>query len=125
MPLGPQNQGQPTSTILRIIHVRSGALNGHRNGENPAVWNGNLIHALPARTTIAKVEHHAALPFTAVFEFMAQLAARDGMAARALEFTILTAARTGEIIGNTKRSAKTDAASLGRSGSSTSPRHAT
>nr|WP_312017261.1 tyrosine-type recombinase/integrase [Bradyrhizobium sp. AUGA SZCCT0176] len=72
---------------------------GYRSGENPAAWDGNLIHALPARNTIAKVEHHAALPFTEMPHFMSQLAAREGIAARALEFTILNAARTGEVIG--------------------------
>ncbi|MBR1151552.1 site-specific integrase [Bradyrhizobium sp. JYMT SZCCT0428] len=72
---------------------------GYRSGENPAAWDGNLIHALPARNTIAKVEHHAALPFTEMPKFMSQLAAREGIAARALEFTILNAARTGEVIG--------------------------
>jgi integrase len=72
---------------------------GYRTGENPAAWEGNLVHALPARSTIAKVEHHAALPFTELTDFMAQLAAREGIAARALEFAILTAGRTGEIIG--------------------------
>jgi integrase len=72
---------------------------GYRSGENPAAWDGNLVHALPGRGTIAKVEHHAALPFAQVPEFMAALAAREGIAARALEFTVLTAARTGEVIG--------------------------
>ncbi|MCK1450439.1 integrase arm-type DNA-binding domain-containing protein [Bradyrhizobium sp. 35] len=73
---------------------------GYRTGENPAAWGGNLLHALPARNTIAKVEHHAALPFVEVPDFMAQLATREGIAARALEFAILTASRTGEIIGS-------------------------
>ena len=59
---------------------------GYRTGENPAAWDGNLIHALPARNTIAKVEHHAALPFAEVPDFMAQLAVRVDIAARALEF---------------------------------------
>lgn len=58
-----------------------------------------MVHALPARNTIAKVEHHAALPFNEVPDFISQLAAREGIAARALEFTILNASRTGEIIG--------------------------
>jgi integrase len=70
---------------------------GYRTGENPAAWDGNMIHALPARNTIAKVEHHAALPFTELPDFMTQLAAREGIAAMALEFTILNASRTGEI----------------------------
>lgn len=72
---------------------------GYRTGENPAAWEGNLVHALPARGTIAKVDHHAALAFTEVPNFMDQIAAREGSAARALEFTILNAARTGEVIG--------------------------
>jgi integrase len=71
----------------------------YRAGDNPARWEGNLVHALPARATIAKVEHHAALPFPELPSFMVELAAREGIAARALEFTILTAGRTGEIIG--------------------------
>ncbi|MHC2672753.1 integrase [Bradyrhizobium diazoefficiens] len=73
---------------------------GYRTGENPATWDGNLIHALPARNTIAKVEHHPALPFVELPVFMVQLAAREGIAARALELAILTASRTGEIIGS-------------------------
>src|SRR3954452_2884617 len=73
---------------------------GYRTGENPATWDGNLVHALPARSTIAKVDHHAALPFTELPDFMTQLASREGIAARALEFTILNASRTGEVIGS-------------------------
>lgn len=72
---------------------------GYRTGENPAAWDGNLVHALPARGTIAKVEHHAALPYPELPAFMAQLATREGIAARALEFAIAAATRTGEVIG--------------------------
>jgi integrase len=72
---------------------------GYRDGENPAAWKDNLVHALPARSTIAKVAHHAAMPFTELPAFMQELSPREGMAARALEFTILTAARTAETIG--------------------------
>lgn len=72
---------------------------GWRDGENPAAWDGNLVHALPAPGTFTQVKHHAALPFADVFDFMTQLATREGMGARALEFLILTAARTGEVIG--------------------------
>lgn len=72
---------------------------GYRTGENPAAWDGNLVHALPARAAIAEVDHHAALPYPELPAFMAQLATREGMAARALEFAIMTAARTGEVIG--------------------------
>jgi integrase len=72
---------------------------GYRAGDNPASWDGNLVHVLPARGTIAKVKHHAAQPFAELPSFMAELVACEGIAARALEFAILTACRTGEIIG--------------------------
>jgi integrase len=72
---------------------------GYRAGDNPARWRGHLSEALPARNGIAKVEHHAALPYAELPAFMADLRIREGVAAQALEFTILTAARTGEVIG--------------------------
>jgi integrase len=72
---------------------------GYRGGENPARWRGHLDSLLPARSKVRKVEHHAALPFTEIGAFMAQLREQSSTAARALEFTILTAARTGEVLG--------------------------
>lgn len=72
---------------------------GYRSGDNPAQWKGHLAEVLPARSSIAKVEHHPALPYGQLPEFMTALALREGIAARALEFTVLTAARTGETIG--------------------------
>ena len=72
---------------------------GYRTGDNPARWKGHLAEVLPARASIQKVEHHAALPFTEVSAFMAELRMREGIAARALEFTVLCASRTGETIG--------------------------
>jgi integrase len=74
-------------------------VNGYRSGDNPARWKGHLENALPARGQIAKTEHHAALPFAELPEFMAALRGREGIAARALELTILTAARTNEMTG--------------------------
>jgi len=74
---------------------------GYRSGDNPAAWKGNLQAQLPQPKAIAKVEHHAALPFTQIGAFMARLREQDGMGARALEFTILTAARSGEVRGAT------------------------
>jgi integrase len=70
----------------------------YREGENPARWKGHLAHQLPARGQIARVQHHKALPFASMPDFMVQLVEREGMAARALEFLILSAARTGEVI---------------------------
>jgi integrase len=72
---------------------------GYRKGDNPARWRGHLSEVLPARGRIQKTNHHAALPFVEIPEFMSELRAREGVAARALEFTILTVARTGETIG--------------------------
>src|SRR5262245_43348409 len=72
---------------------------GYRTGENPALWKGHLDNLLPARGKIAKVKHHAALPFDQAPQFIDALHREDGIAPLALEFAILTAARTGEIIG--------------------------
>jgi integrase len=74
---------------------------GFRQGPNPAQWKGNLAHILPARAKVRKVVHHAALAFDDMPEFLAALRERPGMAAKALEFAILTAARTGEALGAT------------------------
>jgi integrase len=72
---------------------------GYRTGDNPARWKNHLSEVLPARGQVAKVEHHAALPYRDMPSFMAELRKREGVAARALEFTILSVARTGETIG--------------------------
>src|SRR5216683_1045868 len=72
---------------------------GFRQGPNPAQWKGNLAHILPARAKVRRVEHHAALPIDDMPEFLTALRGREGMSARALEFAILTAARTGEVLG--------------------------
>ena len=72
---------------------------GYRQDENPARWRGHLDKLLPARSKVRKVEHHAALPYGELPGFLAALREQEGIAARALEFTILTAARTGETIG--------------------------
>src|SRR5258708_7197568 len=71
---------------------------GYRTGENPARWRGHLAHMLPAKAKVHKVEHHPALPYEQMGGFMADLRKRPGTAARALEFAILTAARTDEVI---------------------------
>lgn len=73
----------------------------YRTGENPARWKGHLDKLLPPRTKVAKREHHAALPWHEIGAFMALLREQAGVAARAVEFTILTAARSGEVRGAT------------------------
>ena len=74
---------------------------GFRQGDNPARWRGHLDKLLPARSKVRKVVNHAALPYGEIGPFMADLREREGIAARALEFTILTAARTGEVLAPT------------------------
>jgi integrase len=71
----------------------------YRDGENPARWRGHLDMLLPARSKVREVEHHAALPYAELPAFLANLPEQVGIAARALEFLILTAARIGEVIG--------------------------
>jgi integrase len=72
---------------------------GWRSGENPAAWKGHLALTLPARSKVRKVEHHAALPWHEIGDFMLRLKEQAGMGARALRFAILTAARSGEVRG--------------------------
>lgn len=83
---------QRVSRILDAAKVR-----GLRQGDNPAQWQGNLQLLLPRQSK--SVTHHAALPFRDLPTFVRDLAKREGIAARALEFTILTAARSGEVFG--------------------------
>jgi len=82
---------------------------GYREGENPARWRGHLDKILPARAKVQRVAHHAAIPYIDMPAFMAELRAKPGLPARALEFTILTAARTGEVIGATWREIDSEA----------------
>ncbi len=71
---------------------------GLRAGENPAAWRGHLDQLLPGLSKKSRVQHHAALPFAKIADFIATLREMPGTVARALEFTILTAARTNETI---------------------------
>ena len=71
---------------------------GFREGENPARWRGHLDHLLPKPSKLAR-GHHAAMPYEEVAAFIAELRKREASAALALELCILTAARSGEILG--------------------------
>jgi integrase len=71
---------------------------GFRAGENPAAWRGHLKLILPARRTLTR-GHHRAMPIDDVPEFIVHLRQREAVAARCLEFAILTAARSGEALG--------------------------
>ena len=95
----PETAGRVRGRIEVILDWAR--VRGYRAGENPARWKGHLDHLLPARSKVAKVEHHAAIPYAELPVFVAGLRQREGVAARALEFAILTAARTGEVIGAT------------------------
>ena len=84
----------------RIEHILDWAkVKKYREGENPARWRGHLDKLLPARSKVRKVKHHTALPYTEASALMAEIHKREGIAARALEFAILTAARSGEVLG--------------------------
>ncbi len=69
----------------------------YRSGENPARWKGYLEHILPKPSAVAKVEHHPALPWKEAAVFMKALREQQGVGARALEFLVLTVARSGEV----------------------------
>lgn len=95
---------EKTETASRLRGRMEAVLNwatvsGFREGENPARWRGNLDSVLPRPSKIAGKVHHRALPIDALPGFFADLRRRDGVGARALEFLILTAARSGEVRG--------------------------
>jgi integrase len=82
-------------TVLDAAKAR-----GYREGENPARWRGHIAQVLPARSRLSR-GHHKAMPYDAIPAFLAQLHEREAMAALAMEFVILTAARTSEMLGAT------------------------
>lgn len=86
----------------RIERILSwAAKQGYREGENPARWEGHLEELLPKPSKLKKVIHHPAMAYRDVGAFMQALRGELGFGARALEFTILTACRTGEVLGAT------------------------
>jgi integrase len=93
----PETASRLRGRLERILDFAR--VGGHRDGENPARWRGHLDKLLPARSKVREVEHHAALPYGELPAFLPTLHEEEGTAARALEFLILTAARTGEVIG--------------------------
>jgi integrase len=95
----PETASRLRGRIERVLAWAT--VSGYRQGDNPAKWGGHLKEALPAPSKIKAVKHHAALPYVEVPAFMATLRQREALAARALEFLILTAARTGEVLGAT------------------------
>lgn len=92
----PETASRVRQRIERVL--QSAKVDGLREGENPARWAGHLEHRLPARSKLAAVMHHPALPYAEIGDFMAKVAKHDGTSARALELTILTATRTSEAL---------------------------
>lgn len=93
-----------TATRLRgRIHkiLEWAKTSGYRSGENPARWTGHLENLLAARKDCKQVVHHSALPWEEMGAFMAVLRGQSGLAAKAVEFAILTACRSGEVRGAT------------------------
>jgi integrase len=93
----PETASRVRGRIERVLAWATVA--GYRSGDNPARWTGHLKELLPAKTKVAAVKHHSALSYRDLPDFMLKLRTKDGVSARALEFTILCAARTGEAIG--------------------------
>lgn len=93
----PETAGRVRGRIEAILDWAKAR--GYRDGENPARWRGHLENLLPALSKVRRVEHHAALPFAEMATFLAELREQGGVTSRALEFTILTGARTGEALG--------------------------
>ncbi|MDR6657792.1 integrase [Tardiphaga robiniae] len=93
----PETAGRVRGRIENILDAAKAE--GNRTGDNPARWKGHLDHLLPALTKIKAVKHHAAMPYGDMAKFMASLKMRTGISVRALEVLILTASRTGALIG--------------------------
>lgn len=95
----PETASRVRGRIERVLDAAK--VRGQRGGENPARWRGHLEILLPKQRRKAGVKHHAAMPYDEVPSFVRSLKPRLSTAARALEFLILTAARTGEVLGAT------------------------
>jgi integrase len=92
----PETASRLRGRIERVLSFAKAR--GMRSGENPAQWRGHLDAILPKRAHLTR-GHHKALPFAEVPAFIMRLRTMDGIAPRALEFAILTAARSGEVLG--------------------------
>ncbi len=92
----PETASRLRGRVEQVLDAARAA--GHRSAENPARWRGHLDKLLPKRAKLTR-GHHAAMPYAAVPAFIARLREQPGAAALALEFVILTAARSGEALG--------------------------
>jgi integrase len=94
----PETASRLRGRVERVLDAA--AAKGLRTGANPARWKGHLDHLLPKRHKLTR-GHHAAMPYDQVPKFVTELRQRDNMSALALEFLILCAARSGEVLGMT------------------------
>jgi integrase len=92
----PETAGRVRGRLETILDAAKAR--GYRSGENPARWRGHIAQILPARSPLTR-GHHKALPYSELPGFIASLRERKATAALALEFAILTATRTGEVLG--------------------------
>jgi integrase len=108
----PAGRGYPAGTLWSVraetaSRVRNrvesvldwATVRGHRQGDNPARWRGHLDQVLPNRRQLGRTEHHPSMRYVDVPSFVTELREREGVAAKALLFLILTATRSGEVIG--------------------------
>src|SRR5688572_728595 len=84
--------------IESVLAWAASPTRAYRSGDNPARWRGHLDKELAKPASVKKVRHHAALPYAAMYDFLEELKAKQGVAARCLQFTILTSTRTAEAI---------------------------
>jgi integrase len=92
----PETAERLRGRIENVLHAAR--VRGHRTGDNPAQWRGHLDQLLPKRQRLTR-GHHAAMPYDKLPAFMVALRARESLASLAMEFAILTACRTGEVLG--------------------------
>lgn len=93
----PETASRLRARIEKVLNWAT--VSSYRSSDNPARWRGHLDKLLPKLEKRKRVKHHPALPFDEIGAFMQSLRAQEGTAARALEFTVLTAGRTGKVIG--------------------------
>jgi integrase len=93
----PETASRVRGRIERVLGWAQ--VRGFRSGDNPARWRGHLQELFPAKGKIQKTKHHLAMPYAEVPAFMVELRRNNSLTALALEFTILTAARSGEVLG--------------------------
>jgi integrase len=93
----PETASRLRGRIEKVLNAAKAK--GYRSGENPAAWRGHLDHLLPSPKKIGDHGHYTAMAYADVPGFLVNLRERHGVAALALEFAILTAARSGEVLG--------------------------